>query len=278
MSNRKKYNKKEHTTLKKAFLHSQIKIFGELANNIFGGIINRISEEKEEKRRNPMAYKKSFEFPFIQGDGLIAGLPDIIYETDDFVLGIEHFQFDAAGKSIKGSKMRLAEIKTKAKLEEKKKILTGCPKYIEENVDVEFSYEEYVKSLLDSFTSHSDKIDKYKATLKNLYPTKKIYFAFFIEDITAIGNYICIKNTTVPMTPLYVREFIDKITTYNGIDFVIASFQNCYIKQLHIQEINNNEIQQLYQNVYNINNDKYYTYKYKKTSHIYSFDDDENID
>ncbi|MBQ9709633.1 MAG: DUF4368 domain-containing protein [Clostridia bacterium] len=124
MSNRKKHNKKEHTTLKKAFLHSQIKIFGELANNIFGGIINRISQAKEEKRRNPKAYKRLFEFPFVQGDGIIAGLPDIIYESDDFVLGIEHFQFDATGKGIKGSKMRLAEIKAKAKIEEKKKTLT----------------------------------------------------------------------------------------------------------------------------------------------------------
>ncbi len=34
------------------------------------------------------------------------------------------------------------------------------------------------------------KIEKYKEKISKYFPGEKIYFGFYIEDITAIGNYI----------------------------------------------------------------------------------------
>lgn len=273
---RNKHKKEEAKDLVFALRHSRVYYYGDASENIFSQIKKEIADC--EWRRSHFLDKIPhipYETPFQQGDSVAEGLPDIIYETDGFVLGIEHFEFDAAGKNRKGSKMKLAEILANKELEVKRKGIKKYPMFTEATVSVEFSYEGYLQSLIYAFQTHAERIEAYKAEIKKHYPNKKVYFAFYIEDVTAIGNYVETKNGQEPMYPMLVKEFLDIVTTTCGIDFIISRIQDFYIYNLCIYELKEDIIKSLRENVYDMNRDKYIPYHYKKSSHVYSLGHDE---
>ena len=271
-----KHKKEEAKDLVFALRHSSVYYYGDVAENIFSQIRSEI--EDCEWRRSHFLDKIPhipYETPFQQGDSVAEGLPDIIYETNDFVLGIEHFEFDAAGKTRKGSKMKLAEILANRELEKKRKGIRKYPIFTEAAVGVEFSYEGYLQSLLYAFQTHAEKIENYKAEIKKHYPNKKVYFAFFIEDVTAIGNYIETSHGREPIYPMLVKEFLDVVIATGSVDFIISRIQDFYTYNLCVYELREDIIESLRENVYDMSRDKYIPYHYKKSSHVYSLGHDE---
>ena len=267
----KRTNKKEAKKLVFALHHSRVSIYGDKASTIFDKICKEIEEIKWKRTHFlKLPPKIPFEAPFIQGDGVVIGLPDIIYEAEEYVIGIEHFEFDASGRMSKGSKMRRAELRATEKLEKKAEEINKYPLDLETPVNVNFSHAGYVQSLLDAFRSHSNKIANYKNALQNQYPGKDIFFAFFIEDITGIGNYILMENARIPipMYPLCVKDFLAAVAVEKEIDFLLFSIQDFYKKELHIQQIDNEIISSFYNDIYDMTKDKYIPYNYKKSLRI----------
>ena len=101
----KRTNKKEVKKLVFALHHSRVSIYGDKAGVVFEKICKEVEEVKWKRTHFwELPPKIPFEAPFVQGDGVVVGLPDIIYEAEEYVIGIEHFEFDASGKNCKGSK------------------------------------------------------------------------------------------------------------------------------------------------------------------------------
>ncbi len=269
-----KHEKNEAEDLAWSLCHDRPSCFGENIAIIFEKIIKEIEDIDWQRHHRDFDLEDiPYEKPFLKGEQISQGLPDIIYDSEDYVVGIEHFEFDASGKSRKGSKMRLAELTTEKELKLKRQKATKYPIYTEASVNVDFTYEGYVQSLLSAFAMHYSKIENYKEKIKEYFPKKKIYFGFFIEDITAIGNYIITGNKTEPIYPLLAREFVTVLEKCSGIDFVISKIQDTYVPYIYIHQIDNETIKKLNQDSYDMTHSKYYAYHYKKVSHTYGLDD-----
>ena len=270
------HKKNEAVLLLNAILFSDIYLHTEDNDTVWDLILNKCKEIQKDKSKyyigKPCIPKGT---PFILGDSpnMPSGLPDIIYEDDTFVLGIEHFQFDASGISKKGSKMMRAEVTANNKTTEISENSSKRPLYIEVPVDTVFSYERYLKSLITSFTAHARNISKYLSELSKKYPNKKIYLAFYIEDKTALGNYIKTDRGIEPMCPLCINEFINELKINNNLTYILVRIQDNYHYNLHIQCINEEFIESLYKEAYDMKKDQYCTYNYKIASNIYSLSD-----
>lgn len=218
--------------------------------------------------------EKSMEFPqqhqhscpFVKSER-----PDILYECDDFVMGIECFEFDSSLTSRKGSKQKLKEIQADKHILEtyksKNQERTEAVK-VSELVDVVFSIENYIKSLLNVFHKHAKNIDVYRGNIREKYPEKKIYLSFYIEDTTALGNYIISSRGKETMLPLCVKEFIDVLSETCGIDYIITNTQGTYVHSIHIQKINERFLETLYGECYDFSHDVYRPYRYTMEAHF----------
>lgn len=123
--------------------------------------------------------------------------PDIIYQCDDFIMGIECFEFDASKKTRKGSTQKTKELKADIEIKEEyhnSEVPEDSSLSIERPVDVEFSITSYYKSLNSSFLHHAKSIVDYRKKLNEIAPDKKVLLSFFIEDTTALGNYVVVKK------------------------------------------------------------------------------------
>lgn len=204
--------------------------------------------------------------------------PDVIYECDDFVMGIECFEFDASLKTRKGSTQKQKEIQTDRRILE---IHKSKDHEISENdeickpVDVNFSLEYYKDALLDGFRSHANSIGVYRENIAHKFPNKKAYLSFYIEDTTALGNYIISSRGNEAIVPLCVKEFIDELSKIEGLDYVITNTQNFYIHSLHIQAINDYFLKSLYKQSYDLTYSFYWKYKYQTKAHFYHLTSDE---
>ncbi len=268
---KKSHKKREADTLSFQLRQNNTYIYGKKATKIFEQVIRDI--EKWDFKRNHLLFSEvqiPYKKPLINGEDLGEGFPDIIYECNEYVLGIEHFEFDSGGKNRKGSKMQLAEAEANRELNAKKQGQTGNPIIEEADVKIEFSFDGYLKSLLSTYASHRDKIEKYKNHLKSQYPDKEIYFAFYMQDSTAIGNYIRTKKCVEILYPLYIKEFICEVANTQGLDFIITQIQDTYVQYLYIQEISDVTLKELYNKSYNKNEISYISYNYKKVSHTYT--------
>lgn len=247
------------------------KKYGNPDDRIWITIIDDVKKYEELRKHRPFCGERiSDESPFIQGDQVAQGLPDVIYECDDFVMGIEVFQFDASGKIKKGSRMIRAELDVNRHHNKLARESTIRPLQLEDKVDTSFSYERYVQSLNNTFVEHANNIETYIKSLQKEFPNKKIYLSFFIEDITAIGNYMIINGQQTEMNPLYVGEFIDLLSSYRGIDYILTKTQDVYIKSLTIQRIDEHSIKELKEQCYDMSKDIFLEYSYKRISNIHS--------
>lgn len=180
------------------------------------------------------------------------------------------FQFDASAKNRNGSKMKIAELEADRKAHLKIRETPSRPLNVEEPVNTTFSYAGYVQSLTNTFKDHAQNIERYIEKLKLHFPNKKVYFSFFIEDITAIGSYIVINGERFEMMPVYVREFINLIEQYRGIDYLIFKTQDFYIKSINIYKISPQAIEELKRCCYNMNESSFYQYNYKRATIVHS--------
>ena len=252
-------------------------LYGDPEDKIWGKIIKEAKQAKQDRQRSAFFDENiPDEYPFVQGDQIAQGLPDVIYECNEFVMGIEMFQFDASGKNRKGSKMKIAELEVDRKANQEIRKNSKRPLHIEEKVNITFSYSGYIQSLTCTFKEHAKNIEQYIEKLKQHFPNKKIYFTFYIEDTTAIGNYIIINGERYEMIPIYVKEFVDLLEQHQGIDYLIFNTQDTYIKSISIHKIADQSIDELRRCCYDMNNSEFYEYSYKRSSNIYSADPKRN--
>ncbi|MBQ2881911.1 MAG: hypothetical protein IJE40_06545 [Clostridia bacterium] len=239
-------------------IYDGIRIWEEIIRNI------RIIEEENshhiyDGRSTPIAA------PFVQGDSFknIQGLPDILYVNEDYVFGIEHFQFDASSNNRKGSSMKTEEFIIKEKINEKFK---GVKHYNEKvYMNVDFSYDNYKKSLFKSFDHHADNIEKYRSVMSLLYPDRKILLGFFIEDVTALGNFIRISGEIQSLKLFQCRDFLDKLSAVQNLDYIITKNKILYPTDIQISQITKDSMQILKKNSLHIDSNNYYKYKYGKS-------------
>lgn len=212
-------------------------------------------------------------YPLSIGDtkGRQTGLPDVIYESDDLIIGIEHFEFDSSKRTKKGSRLRKEECIAKSKIDDiiGNNISTEGSYKIGVDINAELTYQYYIDSLFDVFEQHARNIEKYKKSLKQLYPQKDILLAFFIDDITAIGNYIKRNNTVIPLSPNLIPVFLAKLLEYPKIDYIISSFQNMYVPYLHFLRNTQETILTELKKSYN-SNDIFVSYHYRIETNIHN--------
>lgn len=256
--------KNEAVGLKAAVLHSQIKCHGD-GEDVIWDIILKDSGEYNHYTlgEDGKEYIPDYEEPFVNSER-----PDIYYINDEFIMGIEQFQFDSSKKTKKGSNLVSEGKKVDAELMKKYYTQSEHPFSAEMEIDVQLSYSNYVTSLVTAFKQHSNNIIEYRSNLQKIAPDKKVYFAFYIEDVTSLGNYIMTEYGRETLNPLCVKELIDEIAKCTGLDYVLARVQRDYIYTLHIQQINDEFIQNLYRQSYDTSKDIFLPYKITRETNI----------
>lgn len=202
--------------------------------------------------------------------------PDVIYsmKDTDFVMGIECFKFDSSPKTSKGSTQIRKELKIKKQIAadlKKGNLTDGDGKTfssVRKIVDVEFSVQDYYMSLINSFLSHAKNIQDYRDNLQRLYPQKKIYLSFFIEDITALGNLVEDNGKIESMTPLKLPLFVNHLAATSGLDYVLIKTKNIYVPNIDIQSCDKENIKTMLTRCYSTKT-KFVTYQYSIEQHIY---------
>ena len=196
--------------------------------------------------------------------------PDVIYQCDDFIMGIECFQFDASKKTRKGSKQKQKEHKVDRAIFEVYQH-SAVPEdgilSVERHVDVEFSIASYYESLVSTFTAHANSIADYRQNLKEKAPGKRVLLSFYLEDTTALGNYVVVNGKTEVLDPLKIPFFLGELASTQGLDYVIIKTTDNYVPSLRIQKISIPLLTGLLRNCYSPN-DKYVQYQYKRESHF----------
>lgn len=198
--------------------------------------------------------------------------PDVIYVSADYVMGIECFSFDASKKTRKGSKQlqkeQAAEREILAEYRQSEKPDNGFLS-IERTVNVEFSVQEYYNSLSIAFKQHAKQIPEYRKNLKRAYPCKQIYLSFFIEDITAIGNYVITKGQRESLSPLRIPQFLFELIQVKDLDYVVIKTTDTYVPKYRFQALTKEDIIKLCKDCYGPDT-KYIQYQYKRESHFYN--------
>ena len=197
--------------------------------------------------------------------------PDIIYQCEDFIMGIECFEFDASKKRRGGSTQRQKEWEVDREIHEEYQHSTVPEKgflSIERNVDVDFSITSYYESLLSTFKAHADSIIDYRNNLTEKAPGKKVLLSFFIEDVTALGNYVIVNGKMESLNPLKIPFFLGELASIRGLDYVIFKTTDSYVPSLYIQKLSKPLLTELLKKCYGPN-DKYVQYHYKRESHFW---------
>lgn len=233
---------------------------------IWSSIINK-ARQIDRLRQMPEYSRIPCELPFKLGDvvGIESGLPDVIYHTDKLVLGIECFQIDSSKKTKKGSTMKRDMQIMGRKTAEVLKVInqfSHSRMKIKSILPTNFSFEDYINSLFSTFKSHAKNVEKYRISLKKNYPGKEVLLAFHIEDATPLGSYVRSDSTTEAFNPLFLKEFIDVLSRYSGIDYIIVSnLEDLYVPATYIQKIDTINLKKLNDHRYTIN-DKFLAFNY----------------
>lgn len=202
--------------------------------------------------------------------------PDVLYcdNKSEWVMGIECFQFDASKKTRKGSRQRIEEKKTRDDILKEHQLNLNSRKKtddyiaIRKNVDVDLSFEYYYNSLLDSFIKHAKRISEYRNNIEKSYPGRKVYLTFFIEDITAIGNYVSNQGKTEVLTPLRIQRFLNVLKQIKGLDYIAVKTIDSYVPQIQILNCSDESIDKMMEYCY-ANESKYISYNYAIESHFH---------
>ena len=243
-------------------------------NNLWNEIIEDISNY------NSLESKSCFidvipDCPLIQIER-----PDAVYvgEKTEWVMGIECFQFDASSKTKKGSRQVREEMKTQRAIQDERKLISDSKKddngciTIKKNVNVDLSFENYINSLMNSFFKHISNILEYRKNLEKKYPRRKVYLTLFIDDKTAIGNYVKNNGKTEALTPLRIPYFLNFLKQLNGLDYVAVKTVDSYVPQIQIMSCDKESIDKMMKHCYK-DDAQYISYVYSMENHFYSMTD-----
>lgn len=240
-------------------------------DEVWGKIIHDVHEYEERERYEwYYGYKPVFDFSIEQSER-----PDIIYQCADFVMGIEYFEFDASKEKKKGSTQKQKEAEVDRLIDKEHRQLTPSKDgliSIEKPVDVEFSITSYLESLSSAFRSHADTIAAYRQNLTEKAQGKRVLLSFYIEDVTAVGNYVVVDGKQEALDPLRIPAFLNLLASVQGLDYVITKTTFFYVPSLRIQPVSISALSQLISSCYGPN-DKYVQYQYKRQSHFWRLGD-----
>ena len=197
--------------------------------------------------------------------------PDIIYECGDFIMGIECFEFDASKKTRKGSKQKQKEDEVDRAIQEeylRSTVPEGSYLSIEKPVDVELSAKNYIDSLISNYEGHAGAIAQYRQNLTEKAPGKKVLLTFFIEDTTAIGNYVDMNGKAEALNPLKLPIVLRLLTLTPGLDYVVFRTTDSYVPYVRIQAVSIPLMNNLLKDCYGADV-KYVSYQYKRESHTW---------
>lgn len=130
--------------------------------------------------------------------------PDMFSIIEDYIVPIEHFEFDCGTKNRKGSKFKKDQGTFEKSIIEK--IDTSSSIEEIQPINISISAKQYINNLSDVFNNHYKKINSYLDNIKKEYNKFKITNVwFFIED-------------SLPFVPTYkdkeillfeIKQFID---------------------------------------------------------------------
>lgn len=197
--------------------------------------------------------------------------PDIVYENESFIMGIECLEFDASRKIRKGSKQKTKEQDAEREIQEEywqSTIPENSFLSIERTIDVEFSEKYYCESLESNYKIHADSITAYRQNLSQRSPGKKTLITFFIDDTTALGNYVEKNGRTEALNPLKMTFILDLLASTPGLDYVIFRTTDSYVPFLRIQAVSIPLLMNLRKNCYGPDI-KFAPYQYKQEVHFW---------
>ncbi len=207
-----------------------------------------------------------------QGYSLVqSDRPDIVYENESFIMGIECLEFDASKKTRKGNKQQQKEQEADREIREEylqSTVPKGSFLSIERLVDVELSAKNYYESLFLNYKTHADSIDEYKYNLSQMAPGKKVFLTFFIKDVTAIGNYVEEGGKAEALNPLRLPLVLGLLASTSGLDYVIFRTTDGYVPFLRIQAVSIPLMKNLRKKCYGMDA-KFIPYQYKREVHFW---------
>ena len=170
-------------------------------------------------------------------DGFNISRPDILLIDDEFIYGIEHFEFDDF-KRRKGSTGK-AYINKKEKDFQKNFNEYGVklPCYsefygVDNEENLQIGYDFFVDNFIYAFDEHYNKINEYKININKFLEennlSKKIKIYFLIENASLIMPFVSgiDKYNGCIYTPFYSKEIQDKIKESNLLDGIISLNKN----------------------------------------------------
>ena len=92
--------------------------------------------------------------------------------------------------------------------------------------------------------------------------------SFYIEDITALGNYVEDNGTTECLSPFRLPLFLNMLAATRNLDFVLIKTTDSYVPNIEIQSCDGENIESLMNNCYS-ENAKYISYQYNIEQHKY---------
>jgi hypothetical protein len=192
--------------------------------------------EKEKAQRLLDFIEKGKRYP---GDA-----PDMVIETEDRILAIEHFEIDCYVSGSKGSKHRIE--KARINRTQKKIPPTEDGVIIHDSINGDSSYKSYVKNVEKTFREHYGKIAKYTDNIRRDYAKKDIIVCFLIEDVSPLGTMVCQKGRMEPVVLGCSSEFLNLLKNSKQVDYVMACSE--YENNKYIWVISNEEIDEYLKN------------------------------
>ena len=160
--------------------------------------------------------------------------PDAYTITDEICYILEHFEFDSAKASRKGSSTRIESARVEKGFNElvMEKLRAGEQKVTyNDSYNVSHSSCDYVNNALKHVESHYKKIDSYINNLcdANIITTQEVKTGFFIEDKTALGNAYNHRSKEVrsaevrPIVLCLTKQFLDWFVDAEKLDFCFCA-------------------------------------------------------
>ena len=200
--------------------------------------------------------------------------PDMYFELEDVIIGIEQFSFSSSPKNKEGDWLTYNSKIVDENIQQEH-IKTGKNKFCE-HIEVKSSLNDYNNSFCETFEDHSKKISTYKTHLKDIC-SKKTEIYFLISDMTIDGNIIMYNGNPIFFNPTMSKKILDSIKKHHEIDgfiFECSAVFNQYI-YFYLKNTEDN-LNKLYEE-----NKKYFGIElepnnFTRQTTFYRYKDDEN--
>lgn len=218
----------------------------------------------------------------VMGEKQPGDAPDMVIETEDIILAIEHFEVDCYESGKKGSKHRIEEARiNRTHRTQKEKSPTEEGIVIHESINGNSSYEYYIKNVEKSFREHYGKIEQYIENIRKDYVKKEIIICFLIEDVSPLGTMVCQKGIIEPVALSRSNEFLNLLENCTQVDYVMACSE--YENNKFFWVISNEEIDEYLKNTRDYANMDFLDFKphvsiYKQLVHCDVMEPEGNTD